>query len=359
MEYKSIKPNNIGCDCYYKALTCLLLNEGKLEEALSFVEYDFLYNQESFCMFTLDKEPLEYFTYGPLIFDSSPGSVYSSDYLSYVHKKHKGNNNLYNRIVEKSFNSPQDYSLVVDYIIDNTLQPKAVLVNSYELREDYSLNGGRASQYPIEHYLNIFHYDAVLDAFSVIDNYFMFKGNIPRLQIEKAILSLKDVNMNPNVFSLIPSSETVSKKERLRQTIINSLRQEEVVGDRIYRKNSSAIQNLYTDWPKLAEYAYEKFGTAAAQFLSYPHIQFRHQIESYKILLKTLFEKEPDITPFINCVDTLSLRWKQFDTALDLITMRGENIIAESHRLRKYLDRIVEADSAYFAMANRVLSYFK
>ena len=351
--------SSIGCDCFYKSLTYILQCNRKIINAFSYIGYDFIYDFESLCTFETNMPIDKYFEYKPLYFSVSPNSHLATNYLKNIHKN-LSNSPFFKSIEEFTF-CYGDFENVISKLVEivKTNNVASVLVNSYTLKPCYKNKSMRSPVFPTEHYVNITQYDSNKRMFHVIDNYYIFNGWISLETLKEAIIDLKKINIEPNIFSIINIEDNPSDNILL-DAVYNSLGNKLKISNVEYKLNQTAIEELYKDVPVLLNVVEEKFGYYAPCFFSYPYVSFRHQIAGYSELIKIL-KKDVlksniyNLNELSDSVNKISKCWKEFDLILDTIALKKGNISRNLYLIKKYLKKIENASYEYTESASKLL----
>ena len=344
--------NEIGCDCFYKALSYSLAYNQDLESMLSFISYDFIYDAESFRTYEFSMEPEKYLCGDNLLyFDGNLRSQLREDYLGYIHKKFESNARIFESVIEISECEMLSPDGIIEWVIDNIKYraPISILVNQVALRNAYMFKC-RKWGHPhtsCEHYINVVDYNEQDDTFWVLDNYFLVSTWIHRETIVEGIRRLEELNIAPSLFIVKKTSEgkNASKKSLIISALDEYMEDNVVIGGKVYSKNGRAIRKLYEDWDQQAKYAQDRYGIYAAQFLSYPYIDFRHQLNSLFILLNRVFKNDSIYKKLIETIEEYNNQWRLFDLLLDKIAIQKKDITLQTGNLKERILRMIQIDS--------------
>lgn len=359
MKAPEVYLNEIGCDCFYKALSYSLAYNHELENMLSFTGYDFLYNADTFKAYDFFMSPKDYLCkHNALYFEYSPNSELRNDYLSYIHQRFMNSLEVYERVIEISSYDISKPESIIRWIIEN-IKEKAtisVFVNQAFLKDVYKAQGGRYPFMACEHYINIVDYNNQEDAFLVLDNYFMVHVWVPKKTIIEAINGLKDLEKEPNLFIIERAKVDCSLRKDLIISVLKEYLEESViVNGKQYFKNSKAIKEFYFDWPEQVQFAHKRYGIYAAQFLSYPYIDFRHQINSLFLLLNKIFSKNNNFTNLREIIGEYNNQWKLFDLKLDKVAVQRRDIILYIDDFKKRISAMIKIDDVLQKEVRRLL----
>lgn len=282
--------NFVGANCWYQAVSCGLEYQNCIFHSLEYVNFLFLYNQQTSIDYIFDKVPQEYISSDGTEFVDTPISIYNTDYLQYI-------NELYGKSQATKFIKECDKNaLDMDLISNIDFDKKSLIIPVYtlDLKKDYDIlnKSHRIIDHGEYHFINIF---GIKNGYVYFfDKYFRAKGVLSLDTLNKANKTATELHPNSKlfIFEKMNISETKSK---IIELLISNLKlyfntEKIIVNKNIYNTNIKALEYFIHDIPYILNELDNKYKNYSPLFFSYPYYSHVQQRKSMWILFEYLDE---------------------------------------------------------------------
>lgn len=350
-RFSFIKPDfKIGYNCEKMAISTFLEVQKRLSYALSYTNFDFIYNSDHFTMRENTKaSELLLSKNNHLIMEENVQWGYHKAYNDY-HKSLIKDYGLFKpktySIVDKSY---IDLTELKEDYLDNGI-PISIFIDHYYVYDEYKKLTSDIVQYHSEsHAVAILDLDIKNNRCIVVDKLFSFLGEVKLEHLISSFMSdyVKDFRYS---FLEIEKDEYQTENERIRKylkkNIEDTLKNEVTIGDVKYYKNINALKMFIDDFDEVVLKLVDDHGLYAPQFTNNLLQPIIHQRRSFKNLMKYIsdnIEKE-ELKNIYLSLEEIQNNWLKIMLLCNKCFLTGNSLDHYTTRILKVLKKIYEQE---------------
>lgn len=338
----------IGNDCVLMSVSGVLEVMGRLSYALTYSDFDLIYDLNHFLAFENPKRPEDYVSpSNSLLIPGSIDLVFHDDYSDYIYDYVQATN-LFEWEVILHNEYRHDLDLEWEYIQRGL--PVFFKCDHYYLYDYYSTQVPDMFHFhTVHHIATLFDINAEKGVCTIADKFYSVFLEIPMAQYIEAKNSTYTSPHLATVHILDsqePESETIRK---FFKTNIQRLLQDTVtIHSRTYQKHTNALRAFMNDFPEFIHKIAELKGDYAPQFISRILRPVRYQKLSYAHLMTYVQGEVREVEELLKPLQEVGDKWFILDKICDKCYLKGDKILNYSDRLFKVLGEIYEMESKIF-----------